>query len=155
MNERADLLQKKITLTFWLGMLPVILLFGLDVLLHQLQVEVAPPVGSLRLWGIVLLILSVGCGIALPILMRTLFQSRAAKKKSVSFEEYQRFILALTLVALSAALLADIAYLFVVPKLYLYGSVLAGLYGIYSAIPSRRKISAELKYYGLEGRDGD
>jgi hypothetical protein len=142
-------LTRKLFWIFGAAITPVVLFFVADVVIHQMRIQVSLPFGTPRLWGIAVLILSVLCGVALPILLRAGFQTRASRKRSVGIEEYTSLQVLLTVLSMVAALLACVAYLFLFPKLYLYGSVLAGLYGIYSSIPSRRKIASELRYYGL------
>ncbi len=149
MAENNDRLIRKLSWIFGAAITPVVLFFAADVVIHQMRIQVSLPFGTPRLWGIAVLILSVLCGAALPILMRAGFQTWAAGTRSVGIEEYANLQARLIVLSMIAALLACVAYLFLLPKLYLYGSVLAGLYGIYSAIPTRRKINAELRYYGL------
>jgi predicted secreted protein len=112
-----------------------------------MKVAISPPFGQLRAWGILLLIVSVILGVALPILLRTLFNSRAVEAKRVALVDFVAHQQRLVVVSISAAYVAGVAYLLLVPNLYLYGSVLAGLYGIYSAIPSERKLKGELRFY--------
>ena len=150
MKETTQALTGKLTWVFWIALIPALLFFAVDILLHYLGVKPAIPFGSPRLWGIPLFILAVSCGVALPILMRARFQTHVARRKTVALSEYEAVQVRLILVSLTAALFADVAYLFLLPKLYLYGSILAGLYGIYGVIPSKRRILADLKYYGLE-----
>jgi len=142
--------RARLTRMFWIVTATAGLFFGLDVALHELGTVVKVPFGTLRGWGIALLILAVACGVALPILLRAQFQTRAARLRRVTLVQYEALQIRIMLLAWAAALAADLAYLFPVPPVYLYGSVLAGLYGIYSIIPSQRKITAELRYYGLE-----
>ncbi len=149
MAENNVRLIRRLYWIFGVAITPVVLFFVADVVIHQTGIQVTLPFGTPRLWGIAVLILSVLCGAALPILMRAGFQTRAAGTQSVGIEEYMSLQMRLIVLSMIAALLACVAYLFLLPKLYLYGSVLAGLYGIYSAIPTRRKINAELRYYGL------
>ena len=149
MLEKATLLAGKLVRVFWMMIGPALIFLASDVFLHRTGVRITPP-GNLRYWGLTLLILSVTSGIALPILMRTLFHSRAVKTKKVEHGQYRRFQEHLIMLGLSACYFACLAYLFLVSKLYLYGSVFAGLYGVYSSIPSRAKLAGEMRYYGLE-----
>jgi hypothetical protein len=153
MADKKEKLIRRLTWIFGAAITPVLLFFALDVIIHQRAIQIPLPFGTPRLWGILVLILSVLCGIALPILMRAGFQTRAARTGSVDLENYTALQIRLIVVSMAAALLACVAYLFVLPKLYLYGSVLAGLYGIYSVIPSNRKINADLRYYGLQEKE--
>jgi hypothetical protein len=152
MNEQVSALARRLNRLFWALTLPAVALLGIVFAAHRLGVWIDPPFGTLRGWGIVLLVLSVVFGVALPILIRTLFNKRAVERKRVemiAFTDYQR---RLVVISIAAAYIAGIAYLLAVPKLYLYGSVLAGLYGIYSAIPSERKLAGELRFYGLANK---
>jgi len=149
MGEHTEALAGRLSRLFWAVTAVAAGLFGLDIVFHRAGIDVAVPFGTLRLWGIALLVLSVACGVALPILLRALFQTRAAERGKVTIEGYERLQVRIMLLVLAAALAADAAYLFPVPPLYLYGCVLAALYGIYSIIPSSRKIAGELRYYGL------
>lgn len=131
---------------------PILLFAGIIALrLRDFAVELHP--GSARFWGIVLLIFSALFGIALPILLRTLFNERALKKREVdtpAFENYQKMVIS---TAAAAAIFADAAYLLVAPRFYLYGSVLAAIYGVYGAIPAEKKIRGEMRLYGIEEKE--
>jgi hypothetical protein len=115
-------------------------------------ISIPSSVEGLRTWGILLLTLAAILGVALPILLRTMFNKRAVNAKQVSKVEFVAHQKRLIAIAISAAYVAGIAYLLVVPGLYQYGSVLCGLYGIYSAIPQERKLKGEMRYYGLNGK---
>jgi len=141
--------MKKLIRYFVLMILPVIILFTLSYFAHQQNIRITPP-GNLQAWGVLLLILAVSLSMALPILMRTIFHDRSARRGGVDFWSYERFQLRQMAVAISGAVFAGLAYLFLVPKFHLYATVLAGLYGIYSVLPSRKKISGEMKYYKIK-----
>ena len=143
-------LLKKMRLAFSILCGVETLFFIFIFFLHRQEISVTPPFWSPWTWGVVLMVLSVIFGVALPILMRTLFHSQAARDKKVEFWRYERLQLNLIIISLMGAFFACFAYLFLVPEFHLGASVLAGLYGIYSAIPTRRKITAELNYYGLK-----
>ena len=146
-------LLKKMRLVFCILCGAETLFFIFIFFLHRQEISVTPPFLSLWTWGFVLLVLSVTFGVALPILMRTLFHSQAARDKKVEFWRYEMLQLSLIIISLLGAFFACFAYLFLVPEFHLGASVLAGLYGIYSAIPNRRKITAELNYYGLKDQE--
>jgi uncharacterized membrane protein YesL len=151
MEERVQKLLKKMQILFWIMTGAAFIFFLINILIHyQLKLSVSPPFGSLKIWGLCLFIISVITGIALPVLLRTFFHSRAHKKKSARFPDFVILQQRIIIISLLSTLPANIAYLYLVPKLYLYGSVIAALYGIYSSLPSRKKITGELKYYGLD-----
>jgi hypothetical protein len=128
----------------------IFLIFLSIFFLHQSKISVNPPWFTLRVWGIIILVLSVSFGVAVPVLIRTYFHSKAVKSKNADFDNFSKLHCRLILVSLSGSFFACFAYLFIVPEFHLGASVLAGLYGIYSAIPVRKKLKAELNYYGLK-----
>ncbi len=149
MNQELIALLRKLNSLFWVLTLLAVAVLGSGYLLHRMNIPISPPWGGLRAWGILLLIVSVILGVALPIMLRTIFNKRAVDQKQVvmaAFVDHQK---RLVVISISAAYVAGVAYLLLVPNLYLYGSVLAGLYGIYSAIPNERKLKGEMRFYGL------
>ena len=149
MNQDVAKFTRKLNRLFWVLTVLAVAFLGLGYLLHRMNIEIPTPFGSLRAWGIFLLLLSVILGVALLVLLRTLFNKRAVEEKHVELVLFLAHQKRLVVVSVSAAYAACIAYLLMVPNLYLYGSVLAGLYGIYSAITSERKLKGELRFYGL------
>ena len=152
MNEDVANLSRSLNRLFWVLTVLAVAILGLGYLLHSMTITIQAPFGGLRAWGIFLLVLSVLLGVALPVLLRTMFNKRAVDRKHVDLTAFVAHQKRLVVISISAAYVACIAYLFLVPNLYLYGSVLAGLYGIYSAIPSERKLAGELRFYGLGGK---
>jgi hypothetical protein len=149
MDQNTAGLISRLNRLFWALTLPPIVLLVLGYLLQRTGISVTLPAGVPRALGIVIFLVSVFLGIALPVLLRTLFNKRAVEAKRVEFGDFSVHQKRLVAVSVSAAYVAAIAYLLGVPNMYLYGSVLAGLYGIYSAIPSERKLKGELRFYGL------
>ncbi len=137
---------------FWVLTLLAVAFLGLGYLLHRTNVTLSPFFGGLRAWGIVLLLVSAFLGVALPILLRTLFNKSAVRAKRVQWADFATHQRRLVAISISACYVAGISYLLEVPSFYLYGSVLCGLYGIYSAIPQERKLKGEIRFYGLEDR---
>ncbi len=152
MNQDVAKIGRKLNSLFWVLTGLALTFLGIGYLLHKMNITIQAPFDGLRAWGIFLLLLSVIFGVALPILLRTLFNKRAVEEKHVELVLFVAHQKRLVIISISAAYIAGIAYLLMVPNLYLYGSVLAGLYGIYSAIPSERKLKGELRYYGLGGK---
>jgi len=151
MNEDVAKLARTLNRLFWVLTFLAVAVLGLGYLLHRMDISIPPPFGGLRAWGIFLLVVSVLLGVALPVLIRTMFNKRAVDRKHVDLTVFVDHQKRMVIISISAAYVAGIAYMLVVPNLYLYGSVLAGLYGIYSAIPSERKLAGELRFYGLGG----
>ena len=152
MSDELDGLMRRLNRLFWTLTILAVAFLGLGYLLHRVNMDSPPSVGNPRVWGILLLTLSAILGIALPILLRTMFNRRAVSSRRVEMREFAAHQKRLIAVAVSAAYAAGIAYLLALPGLYLYGPVLCGLYGIYSAIPQERKLNGEMRYYGLGGK---
>jgi hypothetical protein len=149
MSDDYTELLRSLNRLFWALTVGAVAFLGLGYLLHRMEIAVSPAVGSLRAWGVVLLVLSAVLGVALPILLRTLFNKRAVDARQVSLQDFTAHQKRLMVISISACYLAGVAYLLVVAKLFQYGSVLCGLYGIYSAIPQERKLKGEMRFYGL------
>ncbi len=148
LNNTKDI-SKTLWKFFWFSIvLPLILFIGV-VVVHQLEISFIPP-GDLRIWGIFLFVFSVTVGVALPVLLRTSFHGKYIKQNSTTISEYLGYQRNLIIVCSIAIISASIAYLFIVSPLYMYGSILAALYGIYSTIPFNERIANELKIYKLE-----
>ncbi|MCK5201065.1 MAG: hypothetical protein KAR21_22080 [Spirochaetales bacterium] len=141
---------KKLWKTFWVSIVLPLLLFMSVVLVHQLGIRITAP-GNIRIWGISLLVFSVAFGVAVPVLLRTSFHGRYVKENSVVISEYLIYQRNIIIVCSMAIVSASLAYLFIVSPFYMYGSILAALYGVYSVLPFRIKIENELRIYKLDG----
>ncbi|MBN2551368.1 MAG: hypothetical protein JXB06_01305 [Spirochaetales bacterium] len=152
MSDDFPELLRSLNRLFWILTFAALAFLALGFLLQRMNITISPSVGNPRVWGILLLTLSALLGVALPILMRTMFNRRAVSSRRVEMPEFVTHQKRLIVVAVSAAYVAGIAYLLALAGLYLYGPVLCGLYGIYSAIPQERKLKGEMRYYGLGGK---
>jgi len=150
MDDDYNELVRGLNRLFWTLTVLAVAFLGLGYLLHRMGIKISASLGNLQVWGIFLLTLAAFLGVALPILLRTMFNKRAVDTKQVSMADFTVHQKRLVTIPICAAYVAGVAYILVVPALYLYGSVLCGLYGIYSAIPQERKLKGEMRYYGLE-----
>jgi hypothetical protein len=149
--DNLSLIYKKIKDLFFISLTSIVLVLFLIILMHLLKARMRLPVRLIDFWGIVLTTLSVISGIAAPILLRIVFQVRTLKtKKQVGMELFINLQKVLILIPLFASFCANLAYLFLLPRQYLYTTILAALYGIYSCRPSKQKLAIELRYYGLD-----
>ncbi len=148
MNDDFSELVRSLNRLFWTLTAVAVAFLGLGYLLRRMEITVSSS-GNLKVWGIFLLTLAAILGVALPILLRTVFNKRAVDTTQVTMADFVAHQRRLVVIPISAAYVAGVAYILVVPGLYLYGSVLCGLYGIYSAIPQERKLKGEMRYYGL------
>jgi hypothetical protein len=126
-----------------------LLLFISVAIIHKTGIKI-PSIPYIRFYGIFLFVCSVTFGAALPIFIRTAFYNRFVTNKSVLPEEYTHYQSVLMALSSVAVVSASLAYLLVVSPLYLYGSTLAAIYGIYSVIPFQSKIEKELSIYKLQ-----
>jgi hypothetical protein len=149
MNDDFSELVRSLNRLFWTLTAVAVAFLGLGYVLHRMEITISSSPRSLQVWGIFLLTLTAVLGVALPILLRTVFNKRAVDTKLVTMADFVAHQRRLVVIPISAAYVAGVAYILVVPGLYLYGSVLCGLYGIYSAIPQERKLKGEMRYYGL------
>jgi len=149
MNDELSELVRSLNRLFWTLTVLAVAFLGLGYLLHRTEVTISSSLGNLRIWGVFLLTLSAILGIALPILVRTIFNKQAVSTKKVAMADFAAHQKRLVAIPVCAVYVAGVAYILAVPGLYLYGSVLCGLYGIYSAIPQERKLKGEMRYYGL------
>jgi hypothetical protein len=152
MDADFNTLMRALNRLFWTLTAVAVAFLGLGYLLHRLGVRIAPSLGGSQIWGIFLLTIAAILGVALPILLRTLFNKRAVEAKNVDTVEFTVHQKRLVVIPICAAYAAGGAYLLELTGLYLYGTVLCGLYGIYSALPQERKLKGEMRYYGLDGK---
>ena len=145
-SEAADI-RKDLLRIFWILSGIVIIIFLTVFFLHRADLAPRLQQEHLRVTGIITLVLTAILSAALPILMRTLFVSRTTRDRRFYIPEYRRLQKTLIILPMIGAFFAGFAYLFLVPKLHLYGSVLFALYGIYSALPAQKKIQGELNYF--------
>ena len=130
------------------------LLFFVIFILHK--VNNLPSINSkyIGYLGWLLFVLTALFGIALPILMRSLFRYKVIKYRKVDINSFFQFEKRTLFITLTSAYVANIAYIFLVPKLHLYGSVLMALYVISVLYPKERKILIDTKCFGLDLNQG-
>jgi len=151
-EENTGNILKRLWILFWLSIISPLLLFIAVVIIHQMGIIIIAP-GNIRVWGILLLVLSVSFGVALPVLFRTSFHGNYLKTKKVTLSDYFIYQRKMVVVCAVSIIPASGAYLLIVSPLYMYGSILAALYGIYSTLPFSDKIVNELKMYSLWNQD--
>ena len=149
MNDDFNDLMRALNRLFWTLTAIAVAFLGLGYLLHRMEIRIAVSVENPKALGILLLVLAALLGVALPILLRTLFNKQAVSAKHVDKADFVAHQRRLVVIPVCAAYAAGVAYLLRLTGLYLYGAVLCGLYGIYSALPQERKLKGEMRYYGL------
>lgn len=148
-NDLKEICQKLKNI-YWVMFSIAFLLFFIVFFLHK--INNLPSISSeyIGYVGWLLFVLTALFGIALPILMRNLFRYRVVKHGGVDLESFFHYEKRALLTALTSAYIANIAYILLVPKLHLYGSVLIALYAISVVYPKRRKIFIDMKCFGLD-----
>lgn len=154
MNNDLKKICQRLRNIYWAMVSIAFFLFFLIFLLHK--INNLPSINSkyIGYLGWLLFILTALFGIALPILMRTLFRYKVVKHKKADINSFFQFEKKTLYIALTSAYVATIAYIFLVPKLHLYGSVLVALYAISVTYPEKRKILIDMKCFGLDLNKG-
>lgn len=147
-EDQLQHIMNRLWIVFSLCCAPFATLLLIGWLVHYNDPASLLAEGTRRLTGIVIFLLTVIATVALPILVRVRFHDRAVKEKVATLESYIQVQKQQMLLIGIGSTMAGLAYLLVIPNLYLYGSVLSALYGIYSVLPSERKTAGELKAYG-------
>lgn len=149
MSEIIDDIVGGLKKTFTVTVVIAAAFFVLDVVVHKTIVSVEAPLVSLKTWGYFLFIISIFTGVGMPIFLRSSYHRKSAENKIATIEGFRQLQHRLLISVFISCISADIAYLFPVQILYLYGAFFSCIYGIYSVIPYRKKIAAELKFYKL------
>ena len=95
----------------------------------------------------VMFILAAICGIAGPILYRSLFAYRRRHLAKVPETEFYKFERNLTGIALTAPYLALAGYLMQLPRFHMAAVVLMALYAVYTAYPFEARIRLDEKIF--------
>lgn len=125
-----------------------ILFIGSFLIGKYLKPEI--PFGILYYWGSFCVFGSMGFGVIIPIILRLYFHNRAIKYKKLTLPEYTKQQENIVQVTFLGTLFILPALLFPVPMVHLYVTVLAGLYAIYSVLPSMKKIIGEINLYNIK-----
>ncbi len=140
-------LIKKLNLMFLICAVLSLLEYISIFVFHKLGFTPNVTGDDLRNMGLIFFILSVTSGIALPIIFRTLLHGKLIANKRIKLSEYLRYNIYLFILAYISVVFSSVNYFLAAPPLYLYGSVLAALWGIYGVMPGKKRISTETKYY--------
>lgn len=135
--------------------IPFAVLLAIGWVIHRDNPASILPEGALRPVGISVFLGAVILNVALPILFRVRFHNTTVANPPLTVENYLAHQRRQANIIGLGAVVAGAAYVMVLPNLFLYGSVLCGLYGLYSIFPSDRKSAGELKAYGCELSAGE
>ena len=149
MDNNLKKICQKLKNIYWVMVSITFFLFFLIFSLHKINNLPSINPKYIGYLGWLLFVLTALFGIALPILMRSLFRYKVIKYKKVNINLFFQFKKRTLFIALTSAYVANIAYIFLVPKLHLYGSVLIALYAISVTYPKEREILIDMKCFGL------
>jgi len=96
-----------------------------------------------------MLILAAGCGIAGPILYRSLFAYRRRHLAKLPETEFYKFERNQTGIALAAPYLALAGFLMQLPRFHMAAVVLMALYAVYTAYPLEARIRLDEKIFRI------
>lgn len=96
-------------------------------------------------------------GAAVPLFYRNSFAGKSKEGRIVELSRYLSFQRNMALLAMVSTVALCGEYLVEGGTTYLYGSVLATLYGIFAVFPEKKRIKKELYEWGFHGqlKDGD
>jgi hypothetical protein len=110
MNDDFNELVKALNRLFWTLTAIAVAFLGLGYLLHRMEITIPVSVGNPKVWGILLLVLAALLGVALPILLRTLFNKQAVSAKHVDKADFIAHQRSLVVIPVCAAYAAGVAY---------------------------------------------
>lgn len=141
-------LKSFITYTIIFGLLSS----GSFVIGKYLKPEI--PFGVIYNWGTICVFGSMGFGVIIPIVLRLVFHNNAIKNTKVTVGDYRKHQKLQVEITFLGTVFIIPALLFDIPMVHLYVTVLAVLYGIYSVIPSMKKIIGETNLYNINIKRG-
>ncbi len=138
-------LRKSLFIQYCKVLGPAVLVFALWALLGK-RVDIQPPI-PLNILGPAVFIGAIALAVALPLYIRASFVRRVSGEKHVPQNEFLRFEKQLTAVAVAAAYVAAVGYLFEVSRFHFTGAFLAALYGAYYYFPTNKRVAFEMKIF--------
>ncbi len=150
---RGRPVTRRLRRLYWTLLGPALVLFAVLYAVKKFELVDTRPLLLGNPWlGPVLLLVAGGCGVAGPILLRTLFVRGLRNARRVEegrLERFERRILAVALAAPYAALAA--AFL-EVPTVFFGGAVLSAFYAVYYFYPSERRLAHERRIFRVGTR---
>ncbi len=141
-------LVKSLWKYFIFACVPFAVLLAAGWVLHRNNPASILSEAFLRPVGAAVFLSSVLLNVALPIFLRVRFHNAAIANPPLKAEDYLIHQKRQAAVIGAGGAAAGMACVFVLSNLFLYGSVLCALYGLYSILPSEKKNAGELKAYG-------
>jgi hypothetical protein len=96
---------------------------------------------------IIVFVLTVATGLALPILYRSAFASAHREKPVITADVYYRYAYNSVILAMLTPYLSLLSSLLAFTAFYMVGIFLVTLYAAYTQFPSKRRIEADLRIF--------
>ena len=135
---------------YFVGLLPAILGFVLLFAWRYFNFWGLETYRPPALFAPLLFILGGIFSLAAPIFYRTLFAHKMRRQKSTPLAVWLKFERNLILIALVTPYLALAAHLLSLPRFYLAGTILMGLYAIYYFYPSQKRMAFEKQIFRVK-----
>ncbi len=136
----------------YVGLLaPAVVLFALAYVAQAKRVvDVAPVMRRYPALAPSIFLLAAMCGIALPILFRTMFVYEHRSKQQIPEEDLFAFERKTLISAMVTPYLAIAAAFCQIPKVLFAGTVLSMFYAVYYFYPSKKRISFEKRIFRVK-----
>ncbi len=141
---------KKLQEKYFVLVSPPVILAMLVYLFQQLKIWEGVQATPSRYFPIVIFVLAITVGVAIPIYLRVYSFSKLKEKKTYSEEEFFNYEERIIYVISITPYLAFVAALLNIPSFYFGGTVLAAIYAMYYHFPSEKKINFDKKVFHVK-----
>ena len=128
-------------------LVPVVLGFTIAGLIRACLSPTAPPERLTAALGPVIFIMTALVSIAGPILYRSIFAHRRRHLSEILPNDLLKFERKLVAMGMAAPYLALVAFWMQLSRFHFAGTLLLALYAVYTAYPSRRRISFDRRIF--------
>ncbi len=144
-------MYKTLKKKFYFIVVPAVVIAVLLILLKQFDIlQITPTSFIQNTISPVIFILTALLAIALPVLLRTIFNNSIKESKFITPDKFYRYQnQTLHLIAFTPYLVL-IAYVLHLPQFYFGGIVLFSLYALYFYFPSEKRIRNEKRIYRVK-----
>ncbi len=141
---------KKLQKKYFVLILPPVLLAFVVYFLQQSKLWEGVHAAPSRSLPIILFILAIAVGVAIPIFLRVYFFSKLKEKKFSTEEEFVKYEESIIKVIAISPYLAFVSALLNMDPFYFGGIVLAAIYAMYYHYPSEKKINFDKKIFRVK-----
>ncbi len=140
-------MEKSLKNTYFVLILPAVFLIAILYLSQYLGIWEGSKELPSRFFMIVIFVLAIAVGVAIPIFLRALFFGKVKEKKFTTPEEFYKFEQKIIYLISFTPYLALIAALRGFEIFYFGGTALAAIYAMYYHYPSKKKIEFDKKVF--------